>query len=65
MNTQRIFLVLAWAVCFVLSVDTGFTLLNQKNTALNIVGLFFLAGLLVISFKTKAFTKNPFNHNSK
>ncbi|MVM37317.1 hypothetical protein GO730_06130 [Spirosoma sp. HMF3257] len=61
---QRIFLILTWAVFFVLAVDVGFTLLNQKNTALNIVGLFFLVGLLVISFKTQAFTKNPFNQKS-
>lgn len=61
MNTQRIFLILAWAVCFMLAVDVGFALLNQKNTYLNISGLFFLTGLLVISVKTQAFTKNPFN----
>ncbi|QMW05708.1 hypothetical protein [Spirosoma foliorum] len=61
MSTQRIFLMLTWAVCFFLSADVGFNFLNQKDTFQNILGLFFLTGLLVISFKTKAFTKNPFN----
>lgn len=61
MSIQRIFLILTWAVLFMLAVDAGFTLLNQKNTYLNIAGLFFLVGVIVLSLKTRAFTKNPFN----
>ncbi|GAB3715234.1 hypothetical protein GCM10027592_55630 [Spirosoma flavus] len=60
MNIKTAFLILIWAVFFVLALDFGYELLNQKDTLQNIGGFLVVGAVLIISLTTRCFTVNPF-----
>ncbi|QKZ14329.1 hypothetical protein [Spirosoma sp. KUDC1026] len=61
MENKTFFLLLGWAICLAGALNIGFSLLTRADTALNVLGVVFLAVFLFVSVLTKCFTKNPFN----
>jgi hypothetical protein len=61
MNNKTFFLLLGWGIAFAGALNVGFSLLNQADTFLNLLGIVLLAVFLFVSVLTKCFTKNPFN----
>lgn len=54
-----------WFVLVLLGVDKAFSLLSQANTLKNVVGFFFIIIIILVSYKTKYFTKIKFKKHGK
>lgn len=57
---KRIFLILLWAILFILGIDLALGWLNMANTIANIAGVFTVLIIVCISYKTRCFTNFKF-----
>jgi mannose/fructose/N-acetylgalactosamine-specific phosphotransferase system component IID len=48
---------IAWLVCFILTMNVGFECLTMSSTIANIVGIFILGVSISYSIETKCFTQ--------
>ena len=56
-NWFKVFGVVLWIVLAILGLDLAFGWLNLANTIANIGGIFLILAIVLITFKTKFFTK--------
>lgn len=59
MNYKKILLFVLWVILFVISFNFALQLISEPDTILNILGVFIVVGIILVTCSTDFLTKFP------
>lgn len=54
---SKIIKISVWVVCFFAALNTALRMISEANSVQNIIGFLFLVAIILVSIKTRCFTK--------
>lgn len=54
---NKVIKIAVWLVLIIWGINQSFNMISQANTVENVVGFFLLVAIVLVSYKTRCFTK--------